>query len=156
MLSVLLNQYAMKYLLLFILPLLSFINVVAQPKADTVAIKQLLEREAATWRSGDVKAHAACWAIRPYSKILVSTAEGKCYDVPPQTMLTANSGMGKGGHAESSNYLFSIHGNDSWVSHDERSFAKDGSVTYSHEIRILEKVKGEWKLVAQSIHLYRP
>ena len=71
-------------------------------------------------------------------------------------MLIASDGMGKGGHAESSNYLFSIHGNNAWVSHDERSFAKDGAITYSHEIRILEKVKGEWKLVAQSIHLYRP
>jgi len=58
-------------------------------------------------------------------------------------------------HWQSSNYLFNIHGNNAWVSHDDRSFAKDGAITYSHEIRILEKVKGEWKLVAQSIHLYR-
>lgn len=122
---------------------------------DTAAIKQLLEKESATWRSGDVKAHAACWYIRPYSKILVSTPDGKCYDVPPQSMMQSSESMGKGGHAENSNYRFSLHGNNAWVSHDERSFAKDGAITYSHEIRILEKIKGEWKLVAQSIHLYK-
>ena len=43
MLSVLLNQYAMKSLLMFILPLPSLINVVAQPKADTVAIQEPVE-----------------------------------------------------------------------------------------------------------------
>ena len=146
----------MKSLLLSILLSITLFNLQAQSKADTVLIKQLLEKESATWRSGDVKAHAACWHIQPYSRILVSTTDGKCYDVQPQTMLTTSSGMSKGGHAESSNYLFSVHGNDAWVSHDERSFAVDGVITYSHEIRILEKIKGEWKLVGQSIHLYKP
>ncbi|MGZ3846811.1 MAG: hypothetical protein ACXVBH_12185 [Flavisolibacter sp.] len=146
----------MKYLLVSALAFFSFFSLAARPIPDTIAIRQLLEKESATWRSGDAKAHASCWQIRPYSKILVSTPEGKCYDVPPKTMLGSSEGMGKGGHAESSNYLFSIHGNNAWVSHDEQSFAKDGAITYSHEIRILEKIKGEWKLVAQSIHLYRP
>ena len=64
--------------------------------------------------------------------------------------------MGKGGRAENSHYTFSIHNTDAWVSHDETSTAKDGSITYSHEIRILEKINGQWKLVAQSIHIYKP
>ncbi len=64
--------------------------------------------------------------------------------------------MGKGGSAKNSNYKFSIHGNDAWVSHDEVSTAADGTQSYSHEMRILEKINGEWKLVAQSIHMYKP
>jgi hypothetical protein len=125
----------------------------AQTPNDTTGIKQLLEKESATWRSGDIEAHASCWHIQPYSKILVSTPDGKCYDVPMHPSATS---IGKGGSAINSNYTFSVHGNDAWVSHDEESTAKDGTVTYSHEIRILEKINNEWKLVAQSIHLYKP
>jgi hypothetical protein len=69
---------------------------------------------------------------------------------PPKDM------MGKGGNSERTNYTFSIHGDNAWVSHDEISTSAEGSKSYSHEIRILEKVNGEWKLVAQSIHVYKP
>ena len=129
----------------------------AQNANDTTAIKQLLEKESASWRSGDMQAHADCWHIQPYSRILVSTPDGKCYDVPPKSMIQPSpAAMGHGGSAVNSNYTFSIHGTDAWVSHDEASTAKDGTVSYSHEIRILEKISGQWKLVAQSIHLYKP
>jgi hypothetical protein len=124
---------------------------------DTTAIKNLLEKESATWRSGDVKAHAACWYIQPYSRILVSTTDGACYDMLPENVVNPPAGaMGKGGHAVLNNYKFGIHKNYAWVSHDEESVAADGSKTYSHEIRLLEKIKGQWKLVGQSIHLYIP
>lgn len=124
---------------------------------DTTAIKSLLEKEAATWRSGDVKGHADCWYIQPYSRILVSTTDGKCFDVPPDQVINPAPGaMGKGGHAELSGLHFSIQKRNAWVSHDEVSISADGSKSYSHEIRILEKIKGQWKLVGQSIHLYKP
>jgi hypothetical protein len=129
----------------------------AQSPDDTAAIKKLLEKESATWRSGDVPAHAACWHLQPYSRILVSTIEGACYDVPPQNIVNPPGGMmGKGGYAVQSNYKFSIQKKHAWVSHDEISVAADGSKTYSYEIRVLEKIKSEWKLVGQSIHLYNP
>ncbi len=129
----------------------------AQKLNDTTAIKNLLEKESATWRSGDVKAHADCWHIQPYSRILVSSADGNCYDVAPQTIINPPAGMmGNGGFAVLSNYKFSIHKNNAWVSHDEVSTASDGTKTYSYEIRMLEKIKGQWKLVGQSIHAYKP
>ena len=147
----------MKHILFICLAFFTATALKAQTTNDTTAIKQLLEKESATWRSGDIQAHAACWHIQPYSKMLVSTPDGKCYDVPPETMIhPAAAFVGKGGSSVNSNYTFSIHGNDAWVSHDEASTAKDGTVTYSHEIRILEKINNEWKLVAQSIHLYKP
>jgi hypothetical protein len=147
----------MKQLSFLFLLLLAGAIVHAQSVNDTTAIKQLLERESATWRSGDVQAHADCWHIQPYSKLIVSTADGKCFEVPPSVMThPPENAMGKGGTSINSNYTFSIHGDDAWVSHDEVSTAKDGTKSYSHEIRILEKINGEWKLVAQSIHLYKP
>ena len=124
--------------------------------ADAAAIIKVLEKESATWRSGDSVAHAACWQIRPYSTILVSTADGKFYDVPPEMMIhPAPGSMGKGGTSVNSNYKISIHGIGAWVSHDEVSTAADGTKSYSKEIRMLEKVDGKWKLVGQSIHMYK-
>lgn len=123
---------------------------------DTVEIKLLLEKESATWRSGDEKAHAACWSIKPYSRILVSTPAGQCFDVPPSLMEHPQPGMmGKGGSAVNSNYRFSIQENTAWVSHDELSTATDGKRSWSYEMRMLEKINGEWKLVGQSIHIYK-
>lgn len=121
---------------------------------EAAAIRQLLEKESATWRAGDFKSHSECWHIQPYSKILVSTSQGQVYDVPPTLMQDPNTKMGNGGSSENSNYQMSIHGDHAWVSHDEVSFDKNGVKTMSHEIRILEKVHGQWKLVAQSIHQY--
>jgi len=145
-----------KIFVAFFIITISF-NAGAQQLKDTTAIKNLLVKESATWRSGDLKAHAACWHIQPYSRILVSTADGSCYDVVPENVVNPPGGkMGNGGFAVQSNYKFSINKNYAWVSHDEISFADDGIKTYSYEIRLLEKIKGQWKLVGQSIHLYRP
>jgi hypothetical protein len=138
--------------------LLGYLCYGCKPKVDdTVAIKQLLDKESATWRSGDIKAHADCWQIQPYSRILVSTAEGKLIDVPPAMMINPPAtSVGKGGSSSRSNYKISIHGDHAWVSHDEISIAKDGTKNFTAEIRLLEKIDGQWKLVGQSIHVYKP
>lgn len=127
-----------------------------QALPDSTAIKRVLEKESATWRAGDVPGHAQCWAVRPYSRILVSTADGTVLDVPPATMLQPPAGaMGRGGSATNSHYQMRIQGTTAWVSHDEVSTARTGEKTYSAEFRMLEKINGEWKLVGQSIHLRR-
>jgi hypothetical protein len=49
----------------------------------------------------------------------------------------------------------SINKNNAWVSHDELSTDAEGKRTWSYEIRLLEKIKGQWKLVGQSLHIYK-
>jgi hypothetical protein len=128
-----------------------------QPVNDSTAIKQLLAKESATWRAGDVKGHAECWQIRPYSKILVSIGNGMFVNVPPDAIINPSpNNMGNGGTSSNSNFQFSIHENNAWVCHDEESTDKNGNKTYSTEIRLLEKVNGQWKLVGQSIHIHQP
>jgi hypothetical protein len=122
---------------------------------DTAAIKQLLEKESATWRAGDAPGHAACWHIQPYSRVLVSTADGKALDIPPALMVAPSPSMGQGGAAVNTNYKMHVAGNTAWVSHDEESTAKNGQKTYSYEVRMLEKIDDQWKLVGQSIHVYK-
>jgi hypothetical protein len=145
-----------KYLLSFFLVLV-LTNTRGQSAQDSIAIVRLLEKEGATWRSGDVKGHADCWFIRPYSRILVSTADGRSMDVPPALMLNPPASMfGNGGFSIHSNYKMSIYADNASVSHDEVSVSKDGQETYSREFRLLEKVQNQWKIVSQSAHMYMP
>jgi hypothetical protein len=131
---------------------LSF-NSFCQDTAEA-AIKQLLERESTTWRAGDAKAHADCWHIQPYSRILVSTGDSTVMDVPPAVMLNPPAAIfGKGGSFVNSNYKMNIAGNYAWVSHDEESTSAEGVKQFSSEFRMLEKINGQWKLVGQSIHI---
>lgn len=128
----------------------------AQYKHDSLAIIKVLEKEAATWRSGDLKAHADCWQLRPYTKILVSTPEAKVLDIDPKIIISPPPNMaGNGGKAIFSNIKIAIKGNSAWVSHNEESISSDGGSTFSYELRLLEKVKGDWKLVGQSVHQYK-
>jgi hypothetical protein len=128
----------------------------SQKTDETESIKKLLEKESATWRAQDSKGHTECWHIQPYSRILVSTLEGKTYDVPPAAMIDSKpEAMGNGGFAVQTNYKISINGDTAWVSHDEESTSKEGRKTLSYEIRMLEKIKNQWKLVGQSIHIYK-
>ena len=121
------------------------------------AIKRLLEKESATWRSGNIKGHAECWKIQPYSRILVSTGDGTVIDVPPDYMISPpGQKMGAGGSCVNTNYKMNISGDNAWVSHNEESTSNEGTKTASYEIRILEKINNEWKLVGQSIHIIKP
>jgi hypothetical protein len=142
-----------KFLLIFCLATIA-IKSFSQSK-DEMAIKLLLEKESATWRSGDVKGHAECWAIKPYTRIIVSKVDGNVVEVQPEMMINPPAAMvGKGGTAVNTNYKMRISGNTAWVSHNETSTAVDGTKSYSYEFRMLEKIKGKWKLVGQSIHMY--
>ncbi|MBQ0908453.1 endo-arabinase [Flavobacterium sp. F-328] len=146
----------MKFKLFITLALLNAFIAFAQKEKDQEQIKKLLERESSTWRLQDAKGHAECWYIQPYSRILVSTADGQTYDVPPSAMTATDpQKMGNGGSAVNSNYKMNIQKQTAWVSHDEISIGIDGKKTYSYEIRLLEKIKKKWKLVGQSIHIYK-
>jgi hypothetical protein len=121
---------------------------------DSVAIVKLLEKAAITFRSGDAKAYADCWHIQPYSVILISTADGKAITIPAEALRKPSSAMGQGGFATATNYRMSIHAESGWTSFDEISTAKDGTKSYSHEVWMVEKINGDWKLVAASLHFY--
>ncbi|MDI6050404.1 endo-arabinase [Flavobacterium sp. XS2P24] len=147
----------MKWTASFFLILIINMASYSQKIDEAAVIKKLLEKESATWRAADSKGHTECWHIQPYSRILISTADGVTLDIPPTAMINTNpNAMGNGGFSVNTNYKMSINGNNAWVSHDEESTAKDGKKTFSYEIRLLEKIKGQWKLVGQSIHLYNP
>ncbi len=145
----------MKTTLFTILALFITLSVHSQSIPDTTAIKHVLEKESSTFRSGDVKGHADCWKIQPYSRIVISTADGKMIDVPPSIMANPQAkSIGTGGTFTNSNYKISVMGNSAWVSHNEESVSKDGKKSYSIEFKMLEKINGDWKIVGMSMHAY--
>jgi hypothetical protein len=127
----------------------------SQINNDSVAIVKLLEKAAITFRAGDAKAYADCWHVQPYSVIFISTADGKSIEIPAEALGKSSSASGQGGFATATNYRMSIHNDNGWTSFDEISTAKDGTKTYSHEVWMVEKINGEWKLVAASMHFYK-
>ncbi len=146
----------MQKIALFFLLIFYCCQAFCQQTKDSVAIVRLLEKESATWRSGDVQAHADCWVLRPYSKSVITLPDGRFIDVPQHLIIpTTKENMGKGGYAVNSNYSMSIHGRSAWVGHNEASHAVNGDITYSYEVRMLEKIKGKWKMVAQSLHIIK-
>lgn len=147
----------MKKYILIIFQLLIIETVYGQVTNDSLAIVQLLEKEGATWRMGDAKGHAECWAVKPNGRVLISTTDGKSLDFPSERVANAPASvMNGGGFSLHSNYQMSIGNTSAWVMHDEVSIGKDGKETLSHEVRLLEKIKKQWKLIGQSNHQYSP
>jgi hypothetical protein len=126
-------------------------------KADEeAAIKAVIEKETATWRAGDIKGHADCWHAQPYSRILMSSLDGTVRDVTVAFIVNPTPGiMGDGGNSVNTNYRIRINGDTAWSSHDQETTAKDGTKSYTYEVRMLEKVNGAWKIVGASIHHYK-
>ena len=143
-----------KFLLLF--SMFSVATLHAQIASDTLEILDLLEKESRTWRSGDVAEHASCWQERFYNKVWINRGGGALLDIPAEVIINPSAEMtGQGGQAYLSNFQFNIYGDQAWVNHDEVSVGVDGKETYTHEMRLLEKVEGEWKLVGQSLYPYQ-
>ncbi len=143
-----------KFWLLF--SVFSVATLHAQTASDTLEILDLLEKESRTWRSGDVAEHASCWQERFYNKVWINRGGGVLLDIPAEVIINPSSEMtGQGGQAYLSNFQFNIYGDQAWVNHDEVSVGVDGKETYTHEMRLLEKVEGEWKLVGQSLYPYQ-
>jgi len=119
---------------------------------DSTAIVRVLEKESATWHSGDTTAHAACWQIEPYTSIIVMTPDGKTFAVPVEKIIHPAPGTaGQGGTSKNSNYVMSIRGTTALVTHNETSTSPNGSVNHTYEVRMLEKINGQWKLTGQII-----
>ena len=128
-----------------------------QSQDESIAIKAVIEKETATWRIGDIKGHANCWHIQPYSRILVSTEDGTTLDISPNIIINPTPDiMGDKSVSVNTNYKISVNGNNAWSTHNQETTATDGTKSYSYEMRILEKINGDWKIVGESVHHYKP
>lgn len=143
----------MKIIFLFLFSAFFSKNVFSQT-SDSIAIVKILEKESVTWRLGDSTAHASCWQKEPYGTVTVITKDGKTFSFPSEKIIHPSTGMmGKGGVSKNSNYKMSIHRNTALVTHNETSTTVSGTVSHTFEVRILEKINGDWKLTGQIIQV---
>ena len=145
-----------QYFLIFLLA--SIILFSCNKKIDeTSAIKNVIEKETTTWRLGDIKGHAECWHIQSYTRILVSTEDGLTLDIAPNIIINPTPDiMGDKSVSVNTNYKISVNGSSAWSSHDQETTSTEGTKSYSYEMRMLEKINGQWKIVGESVHHYRP
>lgn len=138
--------------------MLATVFVYGQTSTDEAAIKAVIETETRAWHAGDIKAFDACWQIQPYSRALISLADGTHMALSPSDMRSPDRQLTGDGSTTfvNSNYLMHVSGTSAWANFDQVTTAKDGTQTYSHEIRILEKSAGSWYLTGMSAHLYKP
>lgn len=144
-----------KFILALALFSLPTIALFAQ-SADETAIKKLCEAETRAWLAKDATTFNNCWQVRPYSRILVTTEDGNVFALGADQLKAAQADvMGGGGTFVNSNYLIHVDGNSAWVTYDEVKTDDKGTQHPSYEMRLLEKVGGEWKIVGMSVHHYK-
>jgi ketosteroid isomerase-like protein len=126
---------------------------------EEAAIKSVIEKETTTWNARDTEGFVSCWANVPYAVQLVahgvaqsnsgvafSTNEKKNL---PELVKGMFAGMGKpdGSTFKSDNYVIRVNGNSAFVHYDQTNTATDNKTNTYHEVRYLEKVNSDWKIV---------
>jgi hypothetical protein len=147
----------MKTFLLTLTYLLASLPMLQAQTADETAIKQVIEAETRAWNAADMAAFQACWHIQPYSVAILSLLDGTHVKLTSEMMKAPNQEvMGGRATAVNTNYQIGIMGNSAWSSHDQVTTAPNGQKSYTHELRMLEKINGAWKITGISVHEYKP
>lgn len=134
----------------------SITTLVFAQNVDETAIKTVIEKETASWLAADADGHASCWEIKPYTRLFVSEADGKHHVISPEMLRNAKQYMGGGGKSENSNYNIVVNNLTAWATYDQVKTTEKGEKNYSHEVRMLEKIAGNWKIVAECVFHYDP
>ena len=134
-------------------------NAFAQSKDET-AIKTVIEKETSAWFARDAKAMESCWAKVPQIT--------QCVSLLGDVVIfnTAESNKGKDPFAEvgsvpqkgdvtRTNWNFRIVGNGAYVTYTEKDEVA-GVVSNFYESRFMEKIDGQWKIVAVNAVAYKP
>lgn len=124
-------------------------------------VKQLIEKESYCFHTNsDRSKFLEYWGNTKDMKLSYSGVERTARFVSMSDIkINANNGtmpaatMAK---SEYSNYAIRVSGTVAWAMFDQKAVTPEGRETYTHEFRFLEKVKGDWKIIASSIHQYIP
>lgn len=148
-----------KYLILYILFYFGSATVVlAQNTAEEAAIRALLEAETKTFCNASLsevgKQH---WILDDKTILNVSMPDGTHLQMTKDDILDATE-TPPPNHATFANkdFRFSIQGDIAFVTYTQTATLADGSRISSHEMRILEKVNGTWKIHISSVHQFVP
>jgi ketosteroid isomerase-like protein len=145
---------------IFIALLLATCTLCLQAQSpDEIAIKKLIHDETLAFSKGDLDAFMACYANKPYTHFSAMTgAPGAAVLIAAdgwETIRAAfkpyfESAEGKAMSANfvqpnRSDWMIEVRGNTAWAKYNQS--AASGK---SLELRVLEKIDGQWKMVMKT------
>lgn len=124
--------------------------------ADEVTIKDVLTKETTAFFKRDFKTSFSYWHIIPQSVAIVSMADGEVLRLTDKELNAAYTA-----NALQSNifpdsfgrslWLFKINGNAAFVSFEQSVFTEKKITGKTYECRYMEKINGQWKIVAMTV-----
>jgi ketosteroid isomerase-like protein len=126
-------------------------------QSDEEAIRQRIQDETADFCKMSIadlcKKH---WIMDDKSFMLVTLIDGVTL-ISKKEDLIQDTTVPPDGHAkiEKTDYVISITGNTAYAYHHETATLQDGGKITAHQVRVLEKVDGVWKIHASSVHQYK-
>ncbi|MEO6038127.1 MAG: hypothetical protein ABIQ93_06910 [Saprospiraceae bacterium] len=124
---------------------------------EEAAIKAVIEKETASFFSGDLAAWASCYKQDAHTLVISASLDGPTVTQGWEAVRKDAEEMHKGSpgpwkyQIERSNWRIQQSGNTAFALYDETLTFTDWPGThYNKEIRCLEKVGGAWKIVALS------
>lgn len=146
---------------IFIVVLFSICLVSCTERFHEKEVRALIEKESLTFYSdSDRNKFLDYWADSKEVKLAFSGVErsqtflgksemkfsSKNGEIPAATM----------SKSEYSNFAIRASSSVAWAMFDQKATTPEGRETYTHEFRFLEKINGEWKIIASSLHQYIP
>jgi hypothetical protein len=130
----------------------------AQSTEDEKAIMQLLIAETDDFTKLSIaelaKKH---WILDDKTTMMVTLYDGTHLFLKTSEILEYTQAPPEGhAIATKSDWKFSVTGNVAFVTFAQQAATKEGDKIYSHELRMVEKVNGVWKIHASSVHQYVP
>jgi hypothetical protein len=132
----------------------------AAAQSEEAAIRQVIEAESKTYHfNADRTAFLAYWHVTPDSRMV--------YSEPAITVLLGSEQLSptnpqllqsKPDFAVNTytNVVIKANGTVAWATLDQKSELPDGTISYYHEFRGMEKVEGAWKIMNSSVQKYKP
>jgi hypothetical protein len=123
---------------------------------EETVIRAMLQRETEAFtRMSIADLVQEFWLLDDKTLLLVSLYDGTHLAYKKDDLLQ-NTEVPPEGHASfvKSEHKITIIGDLAYDTHEQAVELEDRSKLYSHEIRILRKVKGEWRIHVSSVHQY--
>lgn len=148
--------------ILFVLSILALsLGSAAAQSADETAIRTVIENESKAFHTNtDRTAFLGYWSVTPDTRLVYSGPADAHSTIPGDAMKSAAaSGQlppADNAVSEMTNFVIKASGTVGWAAFDQKTTTPDGKSEYMREIRCMEKVRGEWKIVSSSVHQYMP
>ena len=124
-----------------------------QTSEEEAAVKNALDDQARLLYSGDTEVFSKLWKDDPKNFVIMSGTAGEFLEIDNE-QVKKNYALNKPRNATPKcyNYKIKIVGNVALAHYDQDNMYNNGVKKTEHNLQILEKVNGEWKIIGKSIH----